>query len=62
MDKFVISNNQNLDENITNEQEIHQKELEDNEINKIISKIDNVPRKIKWNSYIIDCKEDVRIT
>ena len=36
MDKFVISNKQNitqnLDENITNEQEIHQKELEDNEI------------------------------
>ena len=50
MDKFVISNKQNitqnLDENITNEQEIHQKELEDNEINKIISKIDNVSRKI----------------
>ena len=32
MDKFVISNNQNLDENITNEQEIHRKELEDNEM------------------------------
>ena len=36
MDKFVISNKQNitqnLDENITNEQEIHHKELEDNEI------------------------------
>ena len=36
MDKFVISNKQNitqnLDENITNEQEIHQKELEDNEM------------------------------
>ena len=32
MDKFVISNNQNLDENITNEQDIHQKELEDNEM------------------------------
>ena len=36
MDKFVISNKQNitqnLDENITNKQEIHQKELEDNEI------------------------------
>ena len=36
IDKFVISNKQNitqnLDENITNEQEIHQKELEDNEI------------------------------
>ena len=25
MDKFVISNKQNLDEKITNEQEIHQK-------------------------------------
>ena len=36
MDKFVISNKQNitqnLNENITNEQEIHQKELEDNEM------------------------------
>ena len=36
MDKFVIRNKQNiaqnLDENITNEQEIHQKELEDNEM------------------------------
>ena len=36
MDKFVISNKQNitqnLDENITNGQEIHQKELEDNEM------------------------------
>ena len=32
LDKFVISNKQNIDENITNEQEIHQKELEDNEI------------------------------
>ena len=32
MDKFVISNNQNLDENITNEQKIHQKELEDIEM------------------------------
>ena len=36
MDKFVIINKQNitqnLDENITNEQEIHQKELEDNEM------------------------------
>ena len=36
MDKFVINNKQNitqnLDENITNEQEIHQKELEDNEM------------------------------
>ena len=36
MDKFVISNKQNitqnLDKNITTEQEIHQKELEDNEM------------------------------
>ena len=36
MDKFVISNKQNttqnLDENITNEQEIHRKELENNEM------------------------------
>ena len=36
MNKFVISNKQNitqtLNENITNEQEIHQKELEDNEM------------------------------
>ena len=35
MDKFIISNKQNitqnLDENITNVQEIHQKELKDNE-------------------------------
>ena len=58
IDKFVISNKQNiaqnLDENITNEQEIHQKELEDNEINKIITKINNVPIKIKLISYIID--------
>ena len=36
MDKFVINNKQNitqnLDENITNEQEIHQKELENIEM------------------------------
>ena len=36
MDKFFISNKQNitqnLDENIINEQEIHQKDLEDNEM------------------------------
>ena len=35
MDKFVISNKQNtiqnLDKNVTNEQEINQKKLEDNE-------------------------------
>ena len=37
MDKFVISNKQNitqnLDENITNEQKIHQNNLEENENN-----------------------------
>ena len=37
MDKFFISNKQNitqnLDENITNEQEIHQNNLEENENN-----------------------------
>ena len=36
MDKFVISNKQNiiqnLDENITNEQEIHQNSLEENDV------------------------------
>ena len=36
MDKFVIRNkqniSQNLDENITNEQDIHQRELEDDEM------------------------------
>ena len=36
MDKFVINNKpnitQNLDKNLTNEQEIHQKELEDNKM------------------------------
>ena len=36
MDKFVISNKQNitqnLDENITNEQEIHQNNLEENNV------------------------------
>ena len=36
MDKFLISNKQNITQNlgksITNEQEIHQKELEDNEM------------------------------
>ena len=79
MDKFVISNKQNitqnLDENITNEQEIislkyiHclqdftnntcyssfcRKKFFKIKINKIIFKSDNVPRKIKWISYIID--------
>ena len=42
MDKFVISNKQNitqnLDKNITNEQEIYQKELEDNEMIKLQEK------------------------
>ena len=32
MDKFVISNKQNIDENITNEQEIYQNNLEENDI------------------------------
>ena len=36
MDKFVISNKQNItqnwDENITNEQEIHQNNLEENDV------------------------------
>ena len=36
MDKFVINNKQNiaqnLDENITNEQEIHQNNLEENNV------------------------------
>ena len=36
MNKFVVSNKQNitqnLDENITIKQEVHQKELEDNEM------------------------------
>ena len=36
MDKFVINNKQNiaqnLDENITNEQEIHQNKLEENDV------------------------------
>ena len=36
MNKFVINNKpnitQNLDENLTNEQEIHQKKLEDNKM------------------------------
>jgi len=61
MNKFIISpkqnTTQNLNENITNEQEIHQKEVEDNEtiqFNKIIFKINNVPINIKWNSYIIN--------
>ena len=44
MDKFVINNKQNitqnLDENITNEQEIHQKESEDNEMIQLQDKND----------------------
>ena len=61
MNKFIISlkqnTTQNLNEDITNEQEIPQKELEDNEtiqFNKIISKMNNVPIKIKRTSYIIN--------
>ena len=49
MNKFVISNKQNItqniNENIINEQEIDQKELEDNEM--IQLQDNNVPRKIK---------------
>ena len=44
MDKFVINNKpnitQNLDENLTNEQEIHQKELEDNKMIQLQDNID----------------------
>ena len=43
MDKFVISNKQNitqnLDENITNEQEIHQNNLEENDVQFCIQQI-----------------------
>ena len=49
---LVINITQNLDKNITTEQEIHQKELEDNEM--IQLQDNNVPKKIKWISYIID--------
>ena len=48
MDKFIISNKQNitqnLDENITNEQEIHQKELEDNEMIQLQDNNDTIAR------------------
>ena len=48
MDKFVISNKQNitqnLDENITNEQGIHQKELEDNEMIQLQDNNDTIAR------------------
>ena len=44
MDKFLISNKQNITQNlgksITNEQEIHQKELEDNEMIQLQEKND----------------------
>ena len=62
---LVIKKNitQNLDENITNEQEIHQKELKDNKIiqlqdnnNVQFCNITNLDNKLqnKWISYIID--------
>ena len=48
MDKFVISNKknitQNLNKNITNEQEIHQKELEDNEMIQLQDNNDTIAR------------------
>ena len=48
MDKFVISNKQNitqnLDGNITNEQEIHQKKLEDNEMIQLQDNNDTIAR------------------
>ena len=71
MDKFVISNKknitQNLDENITNEQKIHQKEIEDNEMIQLQDKndvqfcnttnLDNeLQKKDERISYIIDWK------
>ena len=56
MDKFFINNKQNitqnLDENITNEQEIYQKELEELEYKNLISQFaSQKARKIyfKWN-------------
>ena len=56
MDKFVISNKQNitqnLDENITNEQEIHQKELEDNEMIKLQEK--QILNEIYYNIKILN--------
>ena len=48
MDKFVISNKknitQNLNKNITNEREIHQKELEDNEMIQLQDNNDTIAR------------------
>ena len=56
MDKFVISNKQNitqnLDENITNEQEIHQKELEDNEMRQLQEK--QILNKIYYNIKLLN--------
>ena len=56
MDKFVISNKknitQNLDKNITNEQEIHQKELEDNEMIKLQEK--QILNEIYYNIKILN--------
>ena len=61
-----LEENENNDENVTNEQ-VHHNDVRLEEffkikINKIISKIDNVLRKIKWISYIIDWKGDVKRT
>ena len=73
MDKFVISNKQNitqnLDENITNEQEIHHKELEDNEIIQLQdknckdrirlgSKTGTNPRSHSPNNEFIECRKE----
>ena len=56
MNKFVISNKknitQNLDKNITNEQEIHQKELEDNEMIKLQEK--QILNEIYYNIKILN--------
>ena len=56
MDKFVINNKknitQNLDKNITNEQEIHQKELEDNEMIKLQEK--QILNEIYYNIKILN--------
>ena len=61
-----LEENENNDENVPNEQ-VHHNDVQLEEffkikINKIISKIDNIPRKINWTSYIIDWKWDVRRT
>ena len=73
IDKFVISNKQNitqnLDENITNEQEIHHKELEDNEIIQLQdknckdrirlgSKTGTNPRSHSPNNEFIECRKE----